>query len=159
MSEQSMVAAMNAALSHQGFDDTVSVAGQFNPRGASGAMFAGGFVGDGIGGLAGPAGDAIGTVGGALGARRGMAAAHGLPVDMIVGVSAEWVYGFAGRSRSREPQRLVFRLPRAGLTATVQGRVNVRTLCLTTADGSRVELEGNRLPITHSKDVMEALVR
>ncbi len=71
MSGQSMVAAMNTALSHQGFADTVVVAGQFNPRGASGAMFAGGLVGDRIGGFAGSASDAIGTVFGALAARRG----------------------------------------------------------------------------------------
>jgi hypothetical protein len=159
MSEQRMIEAVNAAVSHHGFDDTVVVAGQFNPRGATGAMFTGGLVGDQVGALAGPAGDAIGTVGGALAARRCVAGAQGLPVDMIVGASADWVYGFAGRSRSREPQRLVFRLPRAGLTATARGRMNVRTLFLSAADGARVELEGNRLPITHSKDVVDALTR
>lgn len=157
MSEEGMVEAMNAALTHQGFDDTVSAVGQFNPRGATGAMFAGGLAGDELGGLAGSAGDAIGTVGGAMAARHGAASARALPVDMLVGVSTDWVYGFAGRSRSREPQQLVFRFPRAGLTATVHARANVRTLSLRAADGSAVELEGNRLPITHSKDVIDAL--
>jgi hypothetical protein len=37
-------------------------------------------------------------------------------------------------------------------------RVNVRVLeLIDTASGSRIELEGNRLPITHSKDVIEEL--
>jgi hypothetical protein len=40
----------------------------------------------------------------------------------------------------------------------VHQRVNVRVLELIDEDsGSRIELEGNRLPVTHSKDVIEAL--
>jgi hypothetical protein len=38
--------------------------------------------------------------------------------------------------------------------------VNVRVVELVhDASGSRIELEGNRLPVTHSKDVIEALRR
>ena len=49
-------------------------------------------------------------------------------------------------------------MPRAGLTAKVHQRVNVRVLeLIDTAGGSRIELEGNRLPLTHSKDVIDAL--
>ncbi len=43
---------------------------------------------------------------------------------MLVGVSAVSVYGFAGRSRSKEPSELVFRVEREGLTAKVHQRVN-----------------------------------
>ena len=120
-------------------------------------MFAGGLVGDELGGVLGPAGDAVGTVGGALAGARGAARTQGLPRALVVGVSPRWVYGFAGRSRSHEPHELAFRLPRDGLTASVRQRVNVHVLTLQTSDGSRVELEGNRLPITHSKDVIDAL--
>jgi hypothetical protein len=68
------------------------------------------------------------------------------------------VYGFAGRSRSKEPTDLVFKLPRAGLTAKVHQRVNVRVLeLIEDASGSKVELEGNRIPLTHSKDVIHVL--
>jgi hypothetical protein len=36
--------------------------------------------------------------------------------------------------------------------------VNVRVLeLIDEASGSAIELEGNRLPVTHSKDVIEAL--
>lgn len=120
-------------------------------------MLSGGLLGDELGGLARSTDGGIGTVGSAMAGRHGAASAQGLPVDMLVGVSTDWVYGFAGRSRCREPQRLLFRLPRAGLSASVHARVYVRTLSLRTADGSIVELEGNRLPITHSKDVIDSL--
>lgn len=158
MSEANMLDAINTAVTRAGLTDEVVAAGQFIPRGSTGGMFAGGLVGDEVGGVLGGAADAIGTVGGALAGARGAARSRGLPPAMLVGVSAQWVYGFAGRSRSRVPQQLVFRLPRAGLEVSVRQRVNVRTLTLATADGSaRVELEGNRLPITHSKDVIDAL--
>jgi hypothetical protein len=40
----------------------------------------------------------------------------------------------------------------------VHERVNVRVLELSDeASGSTIELEGNRLPLTHSKDVIETL--
>jgi hypothetical protein len=152
-----MIAAMNSALHRDGIVDQVDTVGQFIPRGTTGGMFAGGLVGDEVGGLLGPAGDAVGTLGGMLAGTRGAAKARGLPPVMLVGVSPQWVYGFAGRSRTREPQQLVFRLPRAGLAASVRQRVNVRVLTLEASDGSRVDLEGNRLPITHSKDVIDAL--
>jgi hypothetical protein len=36
--------------------------------------------------------------------------------------------------------------------------VNVRVLeLIDSATGSRIELEGNRLPVTHSKDVIDTL--
>jgi hypothetical protein len=48
-------------------------------------------------------------------------------------------------------------VPREGLEAKVHQRVNVRVLELIDEGGSRIELEGMRLPITHSKDVIEEL--
>jgi hypothetical protein len=79
---------------------------------------------------------------------------------VLVGVSATTVYGFAGRSRREAPTVLAFRLPSAGLTAKVHPRANVRVLeLIDAASVSRIELEGNRLPVTHSKDVIEALSR
>ena len=64
--------------------------------------------------------------------------------------------GFAGNRA--HPQALVFRVPREGLEAKVDQRVNVRVLeLIDTGSGSRIELEGMRLPITHSKDVIQEL--
>ena len=40
----------------------------------------------------------------------------------------------------------------------VHKRVNVRVLeLINEQSGSKIELEGNRVPVTHSKDVIEAL--
>jgi hypothetical protein len=52
----------------------------------------------------------------------------------------------------------VFRVPRENLTVHVHKRVNVRILELVDeSSGSRIELEGNRIPLTHSKDVISEL--
>jgi hypothetical protein len=68
------------------------------------------------------------------------------------------VYGFAAPTRHSEPTALVFQVPRTALTVKVHQRVNVRVLELTHGtSGSRIELEGNRLPVTHTKDVIHIL--
>jgi hypothetical protein len=156
MSEEKIVDVVNEALAAAGIEDTVIAAGEFNPRGHSGAGFAGGLiggdVGDSIGGLAG----GIGTAGGYLAGTHAHDAATGLPERMVVGASETTVYGFAGNRA--HPKALAFRVPREGLEAKVHQRVNVRILELIETDsGSRIELEGMRLPITHSKDVIEEL--
>jgi hypothetical protein len=85
-------------------------------------------------------------------------AASGLPEKMLIGVSETTVYGFAARTRRDEPTDLAFRVPRSSLQVKVHQRVNVRVVeLIDEASGSRIELEGNRLPVTHSKDVIEAL--
>jgi hypothetical protein len=53
---------------------------------------------------------------------------------------------------------MVFKAERAGLEVKVHQRVNVRVLELIHPEsGSRIELEGSRVPVAHSKDVIEAL--
>lgn len=157
MSEENMVEAVQGALAARGIDDEVIAAGQFNPRGHTGGLFVGGLAGGEAGKLPG-VGDAIGTAAGSVAGMRAADAASGLPDTMLVGVSATTVYGFAGRSRRQVPTELAFQVPRAGLDAKVHQRVNVRILeLIDEASGSTIELEGNRLPVTHSKDVIEAL--
>jgi hypothetical protein len=156
MSEEKIVEVVNEALAGAGIDDTVIAAGEFNPRGHSGAGFAGGWIGGDIGGPIGSLADSIGTAGGYLAGTRAHDAATGLPERMVVGVSATTVYGFAGNRA--HPKGLAFRVPREGLEAKVHQRVNVRVLELIEKEsGSRIELEGMRLPITHSKDVIQEL--
>lgn len=154
MSEERMVELVQGALREGGIEDEVVAAGQFNPRGHSGGLF--------VGGLAcGDAGSRLGGVGtgaGSLAGMRAADAASGLPAKMLVGASASTVYGFAAPTRHDEPTALAFQVPRAGLTVKVHRRVNVRVLeLIDEASGSRIELEGNRLPVTHSKDVIQAL--
>jgi hypothetical protein len=132
------------------------VAGEFNPRGHSGAGFAGGLVGGGVGDSIGSLAGGVGTAGGYMAGTRAQDDVSGLPGRMVVGVSETTIYGFAGNRA--HPKALVFHVPRDGVEAKVHQRVNVRVLELVdTADGSTIELEGMRLPITHSKDVIEEL--
>ena len=159
MSEEKMASAVQEALRERGVEDEVIAAGQFNPRGHSGGMFVGGLAGDTAGGIAGNVGSALGTVAGIGAGEAAADAATGLPAFMLVGVTANAVYGFAGRSRSKPPTELVFEVDRSDLEAKVHQRADVRVLELVhRGDGSAIELEGNRLPVTHSKDVIAALL-
>ena len=52
----------------------------------------------------------------------------------------------------------MFQVPRDRIEVKVHQRVNVRVLeLIDESTGSRIELEGNRIPLTHSKDVIEHL--
>ena len=158
MSEEQMVGLVQGALAERGITDEVLAAGQFNPRGHSGGTFAGGLAGSEAGGLAGEAGEAVGLGLGSVAGMRAADARSGLPSSMLIGVSATMVYGFAAATRRSEPTSLVFQIPRAGLSVKVHQRVNVRVLeLIDNASDARIELEGNRLPITHSKDVIHIL--
>ena len=158
MSEDAMVRLVQDALVAIGIEDNILAVGQFNPRGHSGGMFAGGLAGGEVGGMAGGAAESIGVGAGSLAGMRAADDMSGLPAKMLVGVSATAVYGFAASTRRAQPTALTFQVERSALKATVHQRVNVRVLELVdTVSGSRIELEGNRLPVTHSKDVIEEL--
>jgi hypothetical protein len=102
-----MVERVQEALAQFGIDDEVVAAGMFFPRGHSGALFAGGLVGGGIGGELGRVAGDVGLVAGSLGAQKAADAASGLPERMMV-------YGFdTQREHGREPTDLIFRLPRS----------------------------------------------
>ena len=153
-----MVGLVQGALAARGITDEVLAAGQFNPRGHTGGMFAGGMAGSEAGGLLGEAGDAVGLGVGSIAGMRAADARSGLPANMLIGVSATTVYGFAAATRHSEPTSHHFRVPRASLSVKVHQRVNVRVLeLIDNASGARIELEGNRLPVTHSKDVIHVL--
>jgi hypothetical protein len=158
MSEEGMEHAVQEALAREGIAEEVLAAGQFNPRGHSGSMFVGGLAGSEAGELGGSVGEAVGTGAGVLGGMRANAVSSGMPQWMLVGVTADAVYGFDGRSRSKEPGAMVFRAERAGLEVKVHQRVNVKVLELIHPEsGSRIELEGSRVPVAHTKDVISAL--
>ena len=158
MSEAKMVELVQEALQKRGIDDEVVAVGQFNPRGHTGGLFIGGVAGGDVGGVFGGMGDAVGTAIGSLEGMHRVDEASGLPEKMLVGASTSTVYGFAAPTRHSEPTALAFQVPRAGLTVKVHQRVNVRVLeLIDEASGSTIELEGNRIPLTHSKDVIEAL--
>lgn len=158
MSEEKMQHAVQEALAARGIEDEVLAAGQFNPRGHSGGMFVGGLAGDSAGGIGGEVGSTIGMVAGIGAGEVAAGEATGLPQWMLVGVTANAVYGYDTHSRSKIPTRLIFEVERSDLEVRVHQRTNVRVLELIhRSDGSTIELEGNRLPITHSKDVISEL--
>jgi hypothetical protein len=158
MSEEAMEHAVQQALAREGVDEQVLAAGQFSPRGHSGSMFIGGLAGSEVGEVGGSVGEAVGTGAGVLGGMRANEASSGMPQWMLVGVTADAVYGFDGRSRSKTPGEMVFRAERSGLEVKVHQRVNVRVLELIHPEsGSRIELEGSRVPVAHTKDVILAL--
>ena len=158
MSEEAMVAFAEKALVELGVPETVEAAGQFMPRGHTGSMFAGGFIGDGLTDAAGGLVNSAATVGGALAGMHIHDAASGLPEQMLLGVTATHVCGWAQKHRGSEAGALVFRIPRDDLEIKVHKRMNVRVLeLIEPSSGARIELEGNRLPMTHSKDVVHAL--
>ena len=159
MSEEKFVELVQSALDAHGIQDQVTVAGRFEPRGHSGGMFLGGLTLGDAGGAMGQAGEAIGLAAGSLAGMEAADKAAGLPFQMLIGVSDTNVYGL-GPHRHDAPRALVFQVPRAGLTAKVHQRVNVRVLeLIDEGSGSRIELEGNRIPLTHSHDVIEALTK
>jgi hypothetical protein len=156
MSEESMIELVQEALRARGVDDEVVAVGEFNPRGHTGGLFVGGLAGGEAGGSVGRVAEDVGLAAGSLAGMHAADAASGLPGWMLVAVTGTTVYGFAGRRNAVKD--LIFEVPRAGLTAKVHGRVNVRVLELIHEDsGSKLELEGNRLPVTHSRDVIDAL--
>jgi hypothetical protein len=158
MSEATMIELVQSALDRFGIEDKVVAVGQFNPRGHVGGMFAGGLAGGGVGDRLGGLGGGIGTAAGSLAGQRAADHASGLPSSVLVAVSAERVYGFDAPTRHSDPRALVFNLRRQDLETKVHQRVNVRILeLIDTPSGDSVQLEGNRLPITHSGDVIKAL--
>jgi len=158
MSEQKMIEVVRAAMADQGIQDEVVAVGEFVPRGHTGGAIVGGMVGDTVGGVFGNLGGSIGTVGGFIAGAEATDDASGLPSRMLVAVSPDAVYGFASHSRNKEPSSLVFQVPRDGLKAKVHQRVNVRVLeLIDDSSGEAIELEGSRVPLTHSEDVIRAL--
>jgi hypothetical protein len=159
MDEQELVQRVTELLREQGGTDDVLAAGIFFPRGHTGAMFAGGFVGDGLTSSLGNLADSVGTVGGALAGAKAHDAASGLPERMIVAVTPAAVLGFdTVLDHGRRPTRLIFALARAGLEVKVHPRVNVRILELAASGtGATVQLEGSRMPPLHVRDVIREL--
>jgi hypothetical protein len=159
MKEERMVEKVQDALARLGIDDRLEAVAMFFPRGHFGGAFAGGMIGGDIGDSFGSLAGGVGIASGALAGQHAADARSGLPERMLVGVSAATVYGFdTHREHEREPTDLLFRLPRSGLDVKVHQRVNVRVVELVHTDtGSKVELEGPRMPGFNVSDVIDAL--
>ena len=82
MSEEQMVGLVQGALAARGITDQVLAAGQFNPRGHTGGIFADGLAGSEAGGLLGEAGEAVSLDAGSVAGMRATDARSGLPASM-----------------------------------------------------------------------------
>jgi hypothetical protein len=157
MSEETMMALVQQALDRDGIRDEVTAVGEFYPRGHTGGLFAGIMIGGDVGKAFGGVGKAVGLAVGSLAGMKAADTASGLPGKMLIGVSDGEIYGLQSKSRNKEPEDLD--MPRDKTEVKVHKRLNVRVLeLIDEASGARVELEGNRVPMTHSKDVIAALV-
>jgi hypothetical protein len=158
VSEQSMIDVVRAAMARDGIEEDVLVVGEFYPRGHTGGGFVGGMAGGSVGDVGGSLAGSVGTVAGYLAGAHLSDEASGLPERMLVAVSPQAVYGFVEHTRHQEPGNLVFRVPRDSLSTKVHKRVNVRVLELVDErSGAAIELEGSRVPVTHSHDVIREL--
>jgi hypothetical protein len=159
MSEDDLVQTVSDAVTRLGERDDITAAGRFFPRGHFGGAFTGGMLGGQAGDLIGGLAGGVGVAGGAIAGQHAADAASGLPERMLVGVSPTTVYGFdAHKAQHGDADALLFRIPREHLDVKVHQRVNVRVLELIhEATGSKVELEGARLPGQHAGAVIDAL--
>ena len=103
-----MVELIQGALAARGIEDEGLAVGQFNPRGHTGAMFAGGLVAGEAGSLLVDAGESAAVGAGSLAGMYAADARSGLPAKMLVAATATAVYGFAAPTRHDEPTALVF---------------------------------------------------
>lgn len=159
MDEPALLQTATEHLAESGITDELLAVGWFYPRGHTGGMFVGGMAGGSAGDLIGNFAGGIAAVGGAVAGGHAVDAGSGLPEQTFVAVSGTRVYLFdSHRDVGLDPGRLFGVLDRSRLEVKVHQRVNVRILELVDIEsGSTVELEGSRIPTTHSGDVIRAL--
>jgi hypothetical protein len=138
-------------------DDTIDLAGLFEPKGTAAKEGAGAIAGSVIGDAAGS--QAIGT---SVGLGVGMAASadHG-QIRFVLALSPEKIYVLKPEhfdSLHKEELELLHTFDRKTARVTVHARVTVRTIVIENEEGRRVELEGDRMWFKHSKAVVQALL-
>jgi hypothetical protein len=157
-----------AEVAAHAVDDEIIAAGIFQARGATMKIMTGTAAGSSVGDMLGGAG---GSVGVGVGALAGVAASgHDGVFRWLVAVSPTKVYVFAPEAATSSPGgqsteirrgevHLIHVFSRDHLEVTAKSRVNVRVLILEDLPtGEKIELEGNRIGWSHSKEVVKALV-
>src|SRR5688500_18023513 len=152
MSDEKLIEEARAFLG----DETVIVAGIFEPRGATGGLVGAppaGLLTDHV------VGQAVGIAAG-LSAGQAMSHADGVPRWTMLAVTPTTLHAIecGQHGVGWQPKQMFATFDRSKITATVHRRVNVRTL--TTEDpvsGRSYQWEGNRIGPAHAKDVFKAL--
>ncbi len=143
-------------------DPTITVAGDFPPKGmtwkvAAGAA-AGGVIGDALGG---DVGQAIGT-GAGYSAGRYAATSGELPPVIVLAASPEKLYLMTSNNAKgiilAKHLLLIDTLNRADLSVEMHQKMTVRTAVITdTSTGHEYEIEGKRILFHHMNDMLDAL--
>ena len=158
MSEESWLSQSQAVVTATGVSDELKAVGEFYPRGHIGGLFIGGLIGGAAGDAFGSAGELVGDAAGAMIGMHAADKASGLPSRVFVAVSDSAIYLLDGEFEPRaEPHQVIGALKRSDVTVKVHQRVNVRVVELLDANGSKVELEGARMPMFHVGDVLDVL--
>jgi hypothetical protein len=145
-----MVEMVRAAVTDLGVDDRIVAAGEFNPRGTPDRCSSAGSPATTSPARSGsPPGRSAHGASGTSSAVCRRARSSASPTGRCT--------GSPGDARS-STGGLVFNVDRSAVRVEVHQRVNVRIVeLIDEASGSRIELEGNRLPVTPSKDVIDHL--
>lgn len=143
-------------------DPTITVAGDFQPKGmtwkvAAGAA-AGSVLGDAVGG---DTAQAIGTMGGAA-AGRYAATSGDLPPVIILAASPDTLYLMTSNNAKgiilAKHLILIDSLKRADLSVEMHQKMSVRTAIITdTSTGHEYKIEGKRILFHHMNDMLDAL--
>jgi hypothetical protein len=153
VSDAKLIATAQAFL---GDDETVQVAGMFQPRGTTGGMMGATSAGFATDNLAGEiAGAATGLMAG-----QAMSRVDEVPRWTLLALTDTKLYALACGEHGAHwvPESRFAVLDRGRIHATVRSRVNVRTLSIEDPDSGRTyEWEGNRIGPAHAKDLIEAL--
>jgi hypothetical protein len=143
-------------------DSTITVAGDFQPKGmtwkvAAGSV-AGSVLGDAVGG---DVGQSIGTAAGYAGGRYAATSGE-LPPVIILAASPDKLYLMTSNNAKgiilAKHLILIDTLNRADLSVEMHQKMSVRTAVITdTSTGHEYKIEGKRILFHHMNDMLDAL--
>ena len=143
-------------------DDTITVAGDFQPKGMTWKVAAGAAAGSVLGDAAG--GDAAQGIGAAAGytAGRYSASSGELPPVIVLAASPEKLYLMTSNNAKgiilAKHLLLIDTLDRADLSVEMHQKMSVRTAVITdSSNGHEYKIEGKRILFHHMNDILDAL--
>ncbi|MGA9279079.1 hypothetical protein [Ilumatobacter sp.] len=143
-------------------DQTITVAGDFQPKGMTWKVAAGGAAGSVLGdAVGGDVGQSIGSMAGYT-AGRYAATSGELPPVIILAASPEKLYLMTSNNAKGiilvKHLLLIDTLDRANLTVEMHQKMTVRTAIITdSSTGHEYKIEGKRILFHHMNDMLDAL--
>lgn len=143
-------------------DPSITVAGDFQPKGMTWKVAAGAAAGSALGNAAGgDAAQAVGAAGGAV-AGRYAATSGELPPVIVLAASPDKLYLMTSNNAKgiilAKHLMLIDTLERDDLSVEMHQKMTVRTAVITdTASGHEYAIEGKRILFHHMNDMLDAL--